>query len=270
MKVTFWGVRGSIPCASDTHLKYGGNTSCLTVEKGDAMLILDAGTGIVELGKYIRAKNIKSASLLLSHAHLDHIMGLPFFSPVWNPDFKLDVFAGHLKLPRGIESVFNAVFGEPTFPVPIKAMRGITEYTDFVAGEDLSLNGFMVRTIALYHPNGATGYSIELDGKKICYITDVEHVISQPDQGIINFIKSADLFIYDTTYTDQEFPAKIGWGHSTWQEGMRLGQAADVKRYALFHHEPDRTDAIMEKLEAEVKSQWDRAFVAREKMIIEL
>ncbi|MCX8506580.1 MAG: MBL fold metallo-hydrolase, partial [Alphaproteobacteria bacterium] len=231
MKVTFWGVRGSIPCAQKSHLEYGGNTSCITVEKEGAVLILDAGTGIVPLGKYLEAKNVKHASLLLTHLHLDHIMGLPFFSPVWNPKFALEVLAGNLtkdgskkKAKEGtseLERVFNLVFGEPTFPVPINAMRGITRFHDFVAGENFTLNGFEIKTIPLNHPNGATGYRIELNGKNICFITDVEHILGEIDDKLVSFIRDTDLFIYDTTYTDEEFLAKRGWGHSTWQQGIR-------------------------------------------------
>ena len=270
MKIRFWGVRGSIPCASETHLVYGGNTSCLTVEGEDSMLILDAGTGIVPLGKYVQDNKINHASLLLSHAHIDHIIGLPFFAPVWNPDFSLEVLAGNLKSSGGVRSVFNLVFGEPTFPVPIKAMRGITRFHDFVAGENFALNGFAIRTIPLNHPNGATGYRIELHGKTMCFITDVEHILGELDDDLIAFIKDTDLFIYDTTYTDQEFPAKIGWGHSTWEQGIRLAQAANVKRYAMFHHEPNRTDPIMAELEKQAKSKWEHAFAAREGMVISL
>ena len=274
MKVTFWGVRGSIPCAQKSHLEYGGNTSCITVEKEGAVLILDAGTGIVPLGKYLEEKNVKHASLLLSHAHLDHIMGLPFFSPVWNPGFALEVLAGNLKSSGGVKSVFNLVFGEPTFPVPINAMRGITRFRDFVAGENFTLNGFEIRTIPLNHPNGATGYRIELNGKNICFITDVEHDFkdNKPiiDANLVEFIKGTDLFIYDTTYTDEEFIAKKGWGHSTWEHGLRLAKAANVKNYALFHHEPNRTDEIMAELEKKVKSNWENAFAARDGMVIEL
>ena len=275
MKVTFWGVRGSIPCAQKSHLEYGGNTSCITVEKEGAVLILDAGTGIVPLGEYLEKKKVKHASLLLSHAHLDHIMGLPFFSPVWNPGFALEVLAGNLKSSGGVKSVFNLVFGEPTFPVPINAMRGITRFHDFVAGENFTLNGFEIRTIPLNHPNGATGYRIESNGKNICFITDVEHNLDKAnapiiDDNLVSFIKDTDLFIYDTTYTDEEFQDKIGWGHSTWEHGLRLSKAANVKRYALFHHEPNRTDEIMEKLEKKAKSKWDQAFAARERQVIDL
>ena len=130
--------------------------------------------------------------------------------------------------------------------------------------------GIFVRTAVLNHPNGATGYRIEYKGKAMCYVTDTEHAPGQPDQNVLGLIEGADLVIYDSTYTDAEFVTKVGWGHSTWQEGVRLCQAANVKMLAIFHHEPDHEDDFLDQLEVEARALWPGAVLARENMVIPL
>ena len=123
-----------------------------------------------------------------------------------------------------------------------------------------------MKTKSLNHPDGATGYRIEYRGKAMCYVTDTEHVVGKPDQTVLELIEGADLVIYDSTYTDKEFPERLGWGHSTWQEGVRLCQAANVKTLAIFHHDPDHEDLFMEQLERLARMTWNGAVVAREHM----
>jgi phosphoribosyl 1,2-cyclic phosphodiesterase len=269
--VTFWGVRGSLPCPTPDHLAFGGNTSCVTVEAAGQIIILDAGTGIFALGKDMMRRGVTSATLLLSHAHIDHILGFPFFGPVWSGDFSLTVMAGNLTPTGGVRRVFDQVLGDPLFPVPVQAMSGVTSFHDFAAGTTFMLGpDVLVKTIPLNHPNGASAYRIESGGRAVCYVTDVEHEAGTLDQDILAFIKDCDLLIYDSTYSDEEYVKKVGWGHSTWQQGVRLSKAANVKRYAVFHHDPDHTDDIMREVEASVTNLWRNAFVAREGMIIRL
>ncbi len=271
-KVKFWGVRGSIACPSPDYMVFGGNTSCIEIAIGDQVIILDAGTGIRMLGQDLTRRGVASATLLLTHTHWDHINGFPFFGPAFNPVFQLRLMAGHLAgKPGGIRGVLAAQMENPTFPVPLTAMQGVMSYQDFNAGETLTLtDGIVVRTAPLRHPNNATGYRIEHDGVSVCYVTDTEHTPGQPDDNILRLIQGADLVIYDSTYTDEEFPAKIGWGHSTWQEGVRLCRAAGVKRLAIFHHDPNHADSFMETVEADARSAWDGAFAARDGMELQM
>ncbi|MCS6799554.1 MAG: MBL fold metallo-hydrolase, partial [Myxococcota bacterium] len=136
------------------------------------------------------------------------------------------------------------------------------------AGESFEIGALRVRTAPLNHPNGATGYRLELDGKSLCYVTDTEHVPGRPDERILDLIQGADLVVYDATYTDEEFPSKVGWGHSTWQEGVRLCRRAGARRLAIFHHDPDKEDPQMDRVAREAADSWDGAFVAREGMRI--
>jgi phosphoribosyl 1,2-cyclic phosphodiesterase len=271
LKVTFWGVRGTIACPTPLHMAFGGNTSCVQVEAGPCHLILDAGTGIRELGRRMLQEDVRQADLLFSHTHWDHINGFPFFSPAFRGDRTFRVFAGHLAQAGGIRSTLAGQMAEPVFPVPLEIMHARLDFHDFVAGESFALGeGVAVRTTPLNHPNGATGYRIEHEGRSVCYVTDTEHVPGRPDQRILALIAGADLVIYDSTYTDEEFPEKVGWGHSTWQEGVRLCREAGARRLAIFHHDPDHDDAIMGGIEGEAREAWEGALVAREAMAIEL
>lgn len=270
--VKFWGVRGSIACASPDHMKYGGNTSCIEVIIDGKRLILDAGTGIRQLGNEMQKSGMHDFHILLTHTHWDHINGFPFFSPAYNKDMTIEIMAGHLNIIGGVREVLSAQMDNPMFPVPLDAMTAKTTYTDFKAGDSFDLydGEVHVRTAPLNHPNGSTAYRIESDGKAVVYVTDTEHVPGETDQNIIDLIQDADLVIYDSTYTEEEFPSKIGWGHSTWNEGVRLCRLANVKRMAIFHHEPDHFDDFMDKVAEEAHAEWAGSFVCREGMCIDL
>jgi len=269
--VKFWGVRGSIACPSPEHVRYGGNTSCIEVAVGEHRFILDAGTGIRNLSKEFLRDDVRTVHLLLSHTHWDHVIGFPFFRPAYDSKRRMHILAGHVKHHGGIQRVLSKHMISPFFPVPLDAMKAIREFEDFEAGDAFRLcPGVNVRTAPLNHPDGATGYRIEHAGKAACYITDTEHVPGQPDQNILGLIEGADLVIYDSSYTEEEFPSHISWGHSTWNEGMRLCRMAGVKKLAIFHHEPDHEDTFMENLEAEATAAWEGNVVAREGMEIRL
>ncbi|MGB0683844.1 MAG: MBL fold metallo-hydrolase [Magnetovibrionaceae bacterium] len=270
-KVKFWGVRGSIACASPKHMDYGGNTSCIGVTVGDRAIILDAGTGLRGLGQELLEREIMQAHLLLTHTHWDHINGFPFFAPAYDPRRSFQIMAGHLIDKGGVREVMSTQMDNPMFPVPLEAMQANLTFEDFRAGESFQLYpDVLVRTAALNHPNDATGYRIEHMGKSVCYITDTEHVPGSPDENILELIEGSDMVIYDCTYTEDEFPAKVGWGHSTWNEGMKLCRMANVKQLAIFHHEPDHDDDFMDKLAAEAKAAWEGCFVCKEGMEVTL
>jgi len=269
--VEFWGVRGSIACPSPRHVVYGGNTSCLEVTAGDHQIILDAGTGIRDLGDSLLKRDVRHGHLLLTHVHWDHINGFPFFGPAYAGNRTFEIRAGHLAPLGGVREVLAGQMGQPTFPVPLETMRSKLVFEDFMAGDTFSLGpDVRVRTSPLNHPNGATGYRLECSGKSLCYVTDTEHIPGKPDQRILGLIEGADLVIYDCTYTDDEFVSKVGWGHSTWQEAVRLCRAGNVKQLAIFHHDPAHEDPFMAEVERQARVMWQGAFVAREGMRIQL
>lgn len=271
-QITFWGVRGSIACPSPDYIRYGGNTSCVSVQCGNRHLVFDSGSGIRGYGRWLMSQPEREIKLLLSHTHWDHINGFPFFAPAYDPSFDVEVMAGHLIGQNlTIKDVMAGQMSDPTFPVPMDIMSAKLRFSDFPVGNTLDFGaGLKVRTAALQHPNGATGYRVDYEGRSVCYVTDTEHDPAEPNRNILGLIEGADLVIYDSTYTDLEFPAKRGWGHSTWQEGVRLCTSAKVKQLAIFHHDPDHDDAFMDKVAKEAEAMWPGAFVARDGMTISI
>lgn len=267
--VRFWGVRGSIACPGHATLRYGGNTACIEVTCGDRLIILDAGTGLRDLGVALQSKGPVNADLLLSHTHFDHVVGLPFFTPAYMPGNIFRVFAGHLLPTYTLRSVVDRLMASPLFPVPIDMLHSDLTFIDFSAGETLRLGpGITVRTTPLNHPDGATAYRIDYRGSSVCYVTDTEHKQGEYDARIITFAQGADLMIYDSTYTDEEYPRFKGWGHSTWQEGARLCDLANVKRLVIFHHDPSHDDAFMDGVAAKAEAMRPGTMVAREGMAL--
>lgn len=263
--VTFWGVRGTVPCAMPSHMEFGGNTSCVEIRAGGHHIVIDAGTGIRMLGKWLLKQGVTKATLLLSHTHLDHISGFPFFAPAYTKGFGLRIMSGHLTGKPGIEAVMARQMERPLFPVPLRTMGADLSFVEVEAGRSFPLeDGIRVRTAPLNHPDGATGYRVEYQGKSIAYITDTEHVPDQPDRNVLDLIAGADLVLYDASYTDEEWVRRVGWGHSTWSEGVRLARAAGVKRLVLFHHDPDHDDKTMAAIEKAAQAEFPDCFAARE------
>ena len=165
LSVKFWGVRGSIACPSANHIKYGGNTSCIEVNANGHRLILDAGTGIRGLGQTFMKDDVSHIHILLTHTHWDHINGFPFFVPAYDPRRSVHIMAGHLRGAEGIQNVLAAQMDNPMFPVPLSAMQAKMRFEDFEAGMSFMIDDIHVKTAALNHPNGATGYRIEQIGR---------------------------------------------------------------------------------------------------------
>ena len=267
--VRFWGVRGSLACPGPDTVRYGGNTPCVEVRCGDHVLVFDAGTGLRELGDELARHQAPEFDLFLSHTHLDHVVGLPFCRPMFNPKVVARVWAGHLLPEDKVENVLRSLMTAPLFPVPLDIFKAKVTYRDFKAGETITpYPGITVRTTRLNHPNRATGYRVEFGGKAICYITDTEHVIGAPDRNILDLIAGAEIAIYDATYTDEEFPKFTAWGHSTWQEAVRLARAAKIKQMVVFHHLPGRSDAELDKIGEAAARELPGTVVAREGMTL--
>lgn len=269
--VRFWGVRGTVPCPGPDTVRYGGNTPCVEMRCGPHRLIFDAGTGIRMLGReWERNGRLERAHIFLSHTHADHINGLPFFRPAYAADNCFEFWCGHL-LRQGmrLKEVLGALMQPPYFPVPLDIMHACIAFHDFEAGATLEpLEGVRIRTTPLNHPGGATAYRVEYAGRAVCYVTDTEHREGRLDAGVLAFIDGADIVIYDATYTDQEYPNYRGWGHSTWQEGIRLCEAAGAGRLVAFHHDPDHDDATLDEIGREMERRRAGSLVAREGLVL--
>ncbi len=269
--VRFWGVRGSIACPGPDYARYGGNTSCIEVRLGQRLLIFDAGTGLRPLGISLIKEAPLDADIFLTHTHVDHIHGIPFFAPFFAPQNRFRVWAGHLAPRLTLKQVLCKYMAEPLFPIPPDIFAANMIYKDFEAGETLHpAPNAVLRTTALNHPQGATAYRLEEGGRSFCYVTDTEHVEGTLDERILTLVKDADVMVYDATYTDNEYPRFRGWGHSTWQEGMRLAEKAGVKRLVIFHHDPSHDDATMDAIAEGAEAARPGTLVAYEGMTLDL
>jgi|RhiMethySRZTD1v2_1073278.scaffolds.fasta_scaffold64907_2 phosphoribosyl 1,2-cyclic phosphodiesterase len=272
--VRFWGVRGSIACSGPRTARYGGNTSSLEVRCGDRVLLFDAGTGMRYLGNAMDSSGPIEpieADVFLTHTHYDHVCGIPFFRPFFRPSNRFRLWAGHLGSGMTLRRVMDEFMVAPLFPVPPQVFKATVDYKDFACGKELSSGpDVRVKTIALNHPDGATGYRVEFDGKAFCYLTDTEHVPGAPDRKLAKFMEGADAVVYDSMYTDDEYPKYVGWGHSTWQEGVRLCKSAGVKKLVVFHHDPEHTDEMLDGIGKQVEKELPGSVIAREGLVLEL
>lgn len=269
--VRFWGVRGSVPCPGPCTARYGGNTPCVEVMCGRERLIFDAGTGIRALGASLAGAEDLNAHIFLTHTHMDHITGFPFFRPAYCKRNKFQIWAGHLAPRQGnIRSVLSAIMSKPIFPVPLGIMHACMAFHDFRAGDTLNpLSGITLRTAPLNHPDGATGYRVEFAGRSICYVTDTEHREGELDETILSLIEGSEIVIYDSTYTDAQYPDYRGWGHSTWNEGVRLCSAAAAGRLIAFHHDPDHNDADLDEIARDLARARPGSMVASEGLVLQ-
>lgn len=272
VSIRFWGVRGSIPCPGAETVRYGGNTSCVEIRCGRHLMIFDGGSGLRPLGKALVAGGRPvDLDLFYSHTHFDHIVGLPFFAPAYSAGTRIRVWAGHLKSAgSGIKAVLEQMMAAPLFPIPIDVFTARLDFRDFTAGETLiPHSNVKLLTAPLNHPDGATGYRVEFAGKAIAYITDTEHRPGQDDPEVLRLMQGADVAIYDCTYTDEEYPRHRHWGHSTWEEGVRLAKEAGVKQFVIYHHDPSHTDAVMDQIAADAAKAYPGAIVAHEGMLLQ-
>jgi phosphoribosyl 1,2-cyclic phosphodiesterase len=266
LQIRFWGVRGSMSASGPEFAEFGGHTLCVEVWCGNRLFIVDAGSGLSALGQSLGSSAPLEVDLLLSHLHLDHVMGLPFFKPaVLGEERVIRTFCGNLGGGSAAES-FDRLFSPPLFPVELQQLPVRFEHHGFRAGETLSFaDGARVETHPLNHPGGSTGYRFRHGGNSACYLSDLEHTDPWPDPALVAFVQGADLVVYDGMYAEAEYPCCKGWGHSTWEKGVELCRAADAKALAIVHHCPGHTDADLRAMEAELRASMPTAFMARER-----
>jgi phosphoribosyl 1,2-cyclic phosphodiesterase len=273
MLIRFWGVRGSIASPGPLTAAVGGNTSSVELELGDQRLLLDAGTGLRGLGDSLLRDGVEEATLLLSHLHWDHIQGLPFFAPLYSPRTRLHVL-GQRGEQLSLRDVLAQQMSSPVFPVRFADLGQRVETRELQGGERFELGDARITVARLNHPGGVLAYRVEHRGTSVVYATDTEHYACV-DPALVELASGADVLIYDSQYTPEEYrgensPAKLGWGHSTFEDGAKLARAAGVGQYVLFHHDPRRTDDAVFELEERARALFPAALAAREGMTLEL
>ncbi len=290
LSVTFWGTRGSISTPGGSTEKYGGNTPCVSVRYGEDSIILDAGTGIrvlgIRLASQIREEGASTQHILLSHTHWDHIQGLPFFQPAYIKGTDLVIY-GSAQKERFLESILSGQMDVNFFPVQMKELAAnvsIREFEDrFMTIGDIHIE----MQEQILHPGGSIRFKITAGGHKIVYATDVEiNAAFEPDEPTREtrrladeysaFIQDADLLIADGQYTESEYALKKGWGHTSVPLLLKVAHAAHVRQLAVFHHDPEHSDAHFDALEQQYAATYGstlppmRVFWAREGVTIEL
>jgi phosphoribosyl 1,2-cyclic phosphodiesterase len=263
LTVRFLGVRGSIATPGMTA---GGNTACVEVVAGDTRIILDAGTGLRTLGNERMASGIRNSTILLSHLHWDHVAGLPFFTPIYVPGHRVEIASG----PNGVmshDAAIRALFRAPFFPVEFDELGGVVTTRELRANDSFQIGDITITMARLNHPDPVYGYRLEHAGQSIVYATDTEH-FACVDPTLKRLAAGADILIYDAQYTPDEYPGKVGWGHSTWLAGADLARAAGVPQLVLFHHDPARTDAQLAALEAQAAAHLPGTVAAREGLVL--
>jgi phosphoribosyl 1,2-cyclic phosphodiesterase len=256
MRVRFWGVRGSVPWATAAAIGHGCNTPCLEIvdEHSGALLVLDAGSGIVGLGEAM-GSTPRAVPILISHFHWDHLQGLPFFSPLYVPGWSMTLWGPALESTGA--PLVETIFQSPFFPVPYSQLPSPPAVRIIEPGE-LMIDSFHVKALPLNHPGGAFAYRIRGTHGDLVYATDHESGDEAFDAPLREFAAGARALVFDAHFTPQEGPDHRGWGHSTWAEAAAFAAAARVERLWLFHHKPGRSDVDL----MEIKSQARRVFAS--------
>ncbi|MDE3089207.1 MAG: MBL fold metallo-hydrolase [Chloroflexota bacterium] len=299
VSITVWGVRGSYPAPGPQTARVGGNTSSVQVRAGGHLIILDAGTGVICLGRAMVEQHRADqkpmiATLLFTHTHHDHTQGFPFFVPTHYRSTTLYVF-GPKTLHQDLEEVLSRAMLPPVFPITIDELPCVRVMRNLQEGQVITLNAedaephvlteretaprnapeaVIIRVLHSHaHPQGVFVYRVEHGGKSLVFATDTEGYVGG-DQRLLQFARGADLLIHDAQYTEAEYTSeatpKQGWGHSTWQMAVGVARAAGVRRLALTHHDPVHDDAMLEKLEREAQAAFPQTVLAREGLQIDL
>jgi phosphoribosyl 1,2-cyclic phosphodiesterase len=272
MFLRFWGVRGSTPTPQRENLRYGGNTSCVELRTQDGIFIFDCGTGLRVLGNSLLeefGRRPLRAHIFLSHYHWDHIQGIPFFVPLYN---QANSFAFHSfrSIETDVQRALEDQMMNPYFPVDMKAMRARRTFQE-VGEEKFSVDGLRIITKRLNHPQGCLGFRVEHQGQVIVYATDNEPGEPRGDRNVRALAQGADVMIYDSQYTPHEYrTAKKNWGHSTWEEAVKIARETGVKKLVLFHHDPDHDDRQIDVILRNARRRFKNALAAREGLTLKL
>ena len=274
MKVKFYGVRGSVPVCDNGFQRYGGNTTCFRVhrEAANRYAVIDAGTGIRNLGREMVAQQIRQNQLniLFTHFHWDHIQGFPFFAPAYDKNQCIGIYVmGENRKTKDLKEIFSNQMQEDFFPVSLDAMGATFSYMNF--GDEETILGAHIIVRPQFHKylGGSYGIRIDDDSVSLTVCTDIEH-INGIDQNIVELAKNSDVLIHDGQYTREEYKKYKGWGHSTWEQAVEVAKQANVKKLVISHHDPDHNDDFLDAMEKECQSVFPNSLFAKEGMEIQV
>lgn len=270
----FWGTRGSVPSPGPSTVRYGGNTSCVEVRCGDTVIVLDAGTGIRPLGLDLVQRRIRKIWLLLSHTHMDHVQGFPFFKPLYTPGVDIRI-CSPAEWARSAEEVLRRQMESYYFPVGLDQVPAQVSFEP--QNKSFWIEDVSIQRHPLNHPGGSFAYRLEYAGRVLVYLADHEPYCRQfggsngnqaLDAGVSRFAHGANLLIREAQYTAEEYQTRRGWGHATMADALESALRSGAKQIALFHHDPEHDDVFLEREFCVVKQQHSppdgRVFLASE------
>ena len=266
MELEFLGVRGSMPVSGDDRNKYGGHTLCACLVTSDGeWLVIDTGTGIKKLSDKLASQPQDKAlkiHLLLTHFHLDHITGLPFFAPLYSSKATLNFYAA--TPPEETEKYLSGLMAGRYFPLDFKEAPSKKIFKK-IPDDDFRIGGAQISHCPLNHPQGSVSYKIQENGKTIVFATDTEHPENGTDQKLVSFVQGADILVYDAMFTPEEYESgRQGWGHSTWLEGTKIAKEAKVHTLYLSHFNPDHSDDQVDKIISMAREKFPQTHGAKE------
>ena len=273
-------MRGSIPTPGPDTVHFGGNTSCVEVRAGKALLIFDGGTGLRLLGQKLLGEMPFTAHIFFSHVHWDHIQGFPFFAPAFVPGNTFHLYGG-ANVSSTLEETLAGQMDYPSFPVHLSELASRMTFRDLYEGQTIELDAgpgeatVRVTTARGNHPNGVWAYRVDHGTSSVVYATDTEHY-SIVDPKLLKLCRGADVLVYDSMYTPEEYAGergggpKTGWGHSTYAEGIELAKAAGVRRFVLFHHDPGQNDEAVREKERRARALFEASVAAYEGLTLEI
>jgi phosphoribosyl 1,2-cyclic phosphodiesterase len=257
MIVRCWGARGSIPVSGKEFMKYGGDTTCIEIRtKQDAIIVIDAGSGIRRLGNQLLKERRFEYTLIFTHAHWDHLIGFPFFKPIYHQETQMAIFGCHLAQ-ASIQQIICRIMAPPNFPIALPDIHAnLTYHESFPA--PFEIGGMRVTALPLSHPDGGVGYRFEEDGKSFVFLTDNELTHRHPGgldyEDYCRFSRGADLLFHDAEYTEGDYLNKRAWGHSVYKDALRLALDAGAAKLGLFHHNQERTDQEVDAMVADCRN----------------
>ncbi len=272
MIIKYYGVRGSIPVSGKEYTKYGGDTTCIVIKEANTNIVIDAGSGIRLFGRdLIKQSGITGhkINILFTHYHWDHILGFPFFTPAYIKGNEINLY-GETKYNMSVQDVLKKQQQFINFPVELSGMMSKINFYEIKENDEIHLGPFKILTLKINHPGGTLAYRIETKNSSCVVATDYEH-FSVPDNKLIEFAKDTNILIYDSQFTPEEYPKYISWGHSTYDEGIKVAQLANVKELHLCHHAPEHDDDFIDNnILKKAKAKYDNVFVINEGWEIEI
>ncbi|MBP7793206.1 MAG: MBL fold metallo-hydrolase [Candidatus Goldbacteria bacterium] len=265
MKIKYYGVRGSLPVSGQEFVKYGGDTTCVVLYEGNTTIIVDSGSGIRNFGRDIIKDTGPTGhkfNLFFTHYHWDHLMGFPFFSLAYIKTNELNVY-GETKYNMTVMDILKKQQQFINFPVELSGMAAKFIFNELQGSEEIKIGPFKISYIKINHPGGSIAYRIESGNSSFVVATDYEH-FSVPDANLIKLAKDANVLMYDSQYTPEEYPKFVGWGHSTYEEGIKIAQLADVKNLHLIHHAPEHTDDDLDKIQIAATAKFPSSIVVKQ------